>query len=171
MEYVMSTLMSAWRTWSLGKNIFPFITRKKQSQANTEEQRGGREKANWGSYTFFFTSFELLTQIIHPCIYLNSKKDLDIPAQNPSGEKVVQESSNPGFSTNQGIRPKCKHGLPVRWNFLYKECFIFNPKYGIWFIYIRFHKFFVSIILGVYSGWYHGHYVCEKRNLHCKILN
>lgn len=26
-----------------------------------------------------------------------------------------------------------------------------------------------QIILGVYSGWYNGHYVCEKRNLHCKL--
>ena len=71
-----------------------------------EEQRGSREKAIYTELLRkprnFFPSFELFPQIIHPCIYLHSKKDLDIPAQNHSGEKVLQEISTPGSSPKQG---------------------------------------------------------------------
>lgn len=50
----------------------------------------------------FLSLFEFFPQTIQPCTYLYSKKDLDIPPQNPSAEKIPQEVSNPSSSPKQG---------------------------------------------------------------------
>lgn len=44
MEYTISELIGAWRTWCQDKNSIPSRIRKKQSQANMERQRGSRGK-------------------------------------------------------------------------------------------------------------------------------
>lgn len=129
----MSALMSAWRTWSLDKNFLRFRTRKKQSQANMEEQKGSRERTIYTellrklpNFVWLFWFFSLN----YPSLYLfiQQKKTLTFEHNIPQVRRSLRRSPLWVLLRRRDsskIRPKVdnKHGIPLRWNFLYKECF------------------------------------------------
>lgn len=132
MEYTILVLMSAWRSWSLDKNLLPFRTRKKQSQANMEEQRGSKEKAIYTKLLRkpcnFYPSLNFFLKLSNPVPIYTAKKTLIFHHKIPQLRRSLRRSpiQAPLQSRgSSGIRPKAdsKHGLPVGLNFLYKELF------------------------------------------------
>lgn len=132
MEYIILALMAAWRTWSLDKNLLPFRTRKKQSQANTEEQRRSKEKAICTELLrkpcSFFPSLNCFLKLSIPVPIYTAKKTWTFHHRIPQLRRSLRRSPIQAplqSRDSSGIRSKAdrKHGLPVRLNFLYKEFF------------------------------------------------
>lgn len=124
--------MSAWRTWSLDKNFLPFRTRKKQtSKYGRAERKQGNSNLYW-TVEEAIQCFPLFLTVSsnYPSLHLFIQQKKTLTFQHIISQVrrtlrrcLVQALLQSGDSS--GIRPKAdsKHGLPVRWNFLYKECF------------------------------------------------